>query len=108
MFKKFETTNPGTLLPGIGKLDDKFAIEGSSAYAKEKVISELAVQQEAERLKKDSDGTTVKSILHGGAIKNNDVSVVNTSTSKFSPFRSQRNPSVGATSGIQVAGIKGP
>lgn len=44
MFKKFDSTNPSSMLPGIGKLDDKFAIEGSSAYAKEKVVSELAVQ----------------------------------------------------------------
>ncbi len=41
MFKKFDTTG-ATAIPGIGKIDDKFAIEGSSAYAKEKVISELA------------------------------------------------------------------
>ena len=37
MFKKFDSTS----ITGV-KADEKFAIEGSSAYAKEKIVSELA------------------------------------------------------------------
>ena len=39
MFKKFEAPS----ITGV-KADEKFALEGSSAYAKEKVVSELAAQ----------------------------------------------------------------
>jgi hypothetical protein len=60
MFKKFDSTS----ITGV-KADEKFGIEGSSAYTKEKIVSELAVQQEQDKLKKETDA---KSILHGGTM----------------------------------------
>ena len=108
MFKKFDSTS----ITGV-KADEKFAIEGSSAYVKEKIVSELALQQEADRTKKESSEALPiggRSILHGGKIGTNEMNANTASTgstnlamtstaTKFSPFRSQRNTSIGSVAG---------
>lgn len=77
MFKKFDAPS----ITGV-KADEKFSIEGSSAYAKEKVISELAIQQEQEKLRKEAiaEGKSSSKAV-------NEIAAT-TSSNKFSPFRS--------------------
>ncbi|CDW72990.1 leucine rich repeat family protein [Stylonychia lemnae] len=115
MFKKFDSTS----ITGV-KADEKFAIEGASAYGKEKIVSELAVQQEQDKLKKE---TEAKSILHGGTLNkvgSTDPTGSNSGlvgqNNKISPFRSQRNASIGSVAAnnamahngmMQISGIKG-
>ena len=97
MFKKLDAPPSIT---GV-KADEKFSVEGAAAYVKEKVVSDLAVQQELDRLKRD-EAPAAKGQTLVGTLMNKEAL---TSTTKFSPFRSQRTTSVGTAINNSVSHV---
>lgn len=75
------------------KADEKFVIEGQSAYLKEKNVAELAIQQQQDQMKENAHAKSINDEPYQNTQQQKQIGsagVRSASENKYSPFRSQR------------------